>query len=69
MISEIIPICDEIREFELILGQLARYKVAIWCTINYRIPYQEIWIVSHKEFLTGFGLGSFENKTYMGVVS
>ena len=42
MINEIISICDKIGEFELILGQLTLYKVAIWCAINYRIPDQEI---------------------------
>ena len=61
MVNEIISISNEIGEFELILGQLTRYEVAIWWAINDRIPDQEIWIVGHKEILTAFGLCSFND--------
>ena len=62
MINEIISIGNEIEEFELILGQLTWYEVPIWCTLNYRIPYQEIWIVGDEEFPDAFGPCYFDDK-------
>ena len=68
MVNEIITIGDKIGEFELILGQLTWYKIPIWCTINYRIPDQEIWVVGNKEILTVYGPCSFDDKMNMRAI-